>query len=95
MTNQEKNLMIEKVILAIQDDPKISNDVYDFLNSLKKPIEQSQKQKVNDFTGLCKPIIKYLCDNYHPHVTVLITPTRAELVEGIMSTPVITEFIKD
>ena len=38
--------------------------------------------------------IKWLNDNGHPHMTILITPTGAELVEGIKN--IIThEFIKD
>ena len=35
------------------------------------------------FEELARPMIKYLCENYHPHVTVIITPTSAELLEGL------------
>jgi len=31
------------------------------------------------------PVIKFLNDNYHPHVTLIITNDRAELLEGLMS----------
>lgn len=48
-----------------------------------------------DFEKAVEPLIKYLCDNYHPHVTVIVTPTGAELLEGKESTGEITEFIKD
>ena len=42
-----------------------------------------------------KPLIKYLCEHCHPHVTAIVTPTSVELMEGIRSIPDITEFIVD
>jgi len=51
--------------------------------------------KANEFKEVCKPLIKYLCDNYHPHVTIIVTPTGAELMEGLVGTGLITEFVKD
>ncbi len=50
--------------------------------------------KMKDFQQLTKPLIKWLNDNHHPHVTLIITPTSAELLEGILAFPT-TEFIKD
>ena len=41
-----------------------------------------------------KPLMKFLCDNYHPHVKVIVEPNRAELLEGQM-TVINNEFIKD
>ena len=40
-------------------------------------------------------MIKYLCENYHPHVTAIVTPTSVEVMEGIQVIPNITEFIVD
>lgn len=48
-----------------------------------------------EFTELVKPLIKFLCDNYHPHVTIIVTPTGAELMEWLKSTWQITEFLRD
>jgi len=31
------------------------------------------------------PLIKHLSDNYHPHITAIVTPTSVELSEGIMN----------
>ena len=42
-----------------------------------------------------EPLIKYLCENYHPHVTVIITPTSIELLEGIICDQKIYNFVKD
>ena len=47
------------------------------------------------FEELARPMIKYLCENYHPHVTVIITPTSAELYEGLKSTGYIDDYIRD
>ena len=38
---------------------------------------------------------EYLCENYHPHVTAIVTPTSVEVMEGIQVIPNITEFIVD
>jgi len=40
-------------------------------------------------------LIKYLAENYHPHVTSIVTSTGIELFEGICSVPKIYDFITD
>lgn len=55
--------------------------------------EESERQ-YEQFKEICKPLVKYLCENYHPHVTIIITPTGAEMVEGLMSTK-IEEYLVD
>ena len=41
------------------------------------------------------PLLKFLNENYHPHVTVIVTPTSVELMEGIMAIPKILDHVKD
>ena len=48
-----------------------------------------------NFEELARPMIKYLCENYHPHVTVIITPTSAELLEGLKTIGRIEDYIRD
>ena len=48
----------------------------------------------NAFLEAAKPMMKYLCENYHPHVTVIIDGTRAELVEGL-KTAQCDDYIRD
>lgn len=44
----------------------------------------------------CEPLLKLLNDaDHHPHMTVIVTATSIELVEGVCSIPKIYEFIKD
>lgn len=47
------------------------------------------------FEELARPIIKYLCENYHPHVTVIITPTSAELLESLKGIGNVDDYICD
>jgi len=42
-----------------------------------------EKGDENAFFEAAKPMMKYLCENCHPHVTVIIDGTRAELMEGL------------
>lgn len=56
---------------------------------------KNNKQEVKEFEELVRPILKYLCENYHPHVTVIITPTTAELVEGKMSIGQVLDYVRD
>jgi len=53
------------------------------------------KAVLEAFTEASKPLVELLCKNYHPHVTVIVTPTGFELVEGLVSNPKITEFLQD
>lgn len=46
------------------------------------------------FEELAKLTMKYLAENHHPHTTIIITSTNAELVEGKMCVST-NEFIKD
>ncbi len=52
------------------------------------------KEKIKEFEEAAKPLVKFLCENCHPHTTVIVEPTGAELVEGVASVR-IEEFIKD
>ena len=52
-------------------------------------------EKSKEFEKLMRPVMKYLCENHHPHVTIIVTGTNAELLEGIKSTGEITDYIVD
>lgn len=41
-----------------------------------------------------EPLIKYLSENYHPHVTCIVDATHAEVLEGVMVTRT-EEFLRD
>ncbi len=52
------------------------------------------KEQVKQFEEAAKPLVKFLCDNCHPHVYVIVEPTGAELVEGMVAVG-IKEYLKD
>jgi len=52
-------------------------------------------QQRSEFDTICRPLLKFLCDNCHPHVSVIITPTNAELLEGVCSTGEIMDYVHD
>ena len=43
--------------------------------------------KRKEFEEACKPVVDYINKYYHPHVTVIITQTFAELSEGLLAVP--------
>ena len=38
-----------------------------------------------EFEDITRPVIKWMCENIHPHATTIITPTSAELLEGVIA----------
>ena len=53
----------------------------------------SQEQYAS-FQEAAKPLIRWLNENCHPHVHVVVDSTRAELSEGVASL-VTEEFLRD
>lgn len=53
----------------------------------------TEEQKKH-FEKVSKPLIKFLAENFHPHVTVIVENNRAEILEGSASI-IINEFIED
>lgn len=93
---------MEQVLNALKAKLKEQDkatDRYDYrcgLHDAIKIVETFVNQdKVKEFEQLAHPMIQYLCENYHPHVAVVITPTNAELLEGKMSTGKIMDYVRD
>lgn len=53
------------------------------------------EQQRNEFEAVTRPVIEWLNNNCHPHVSVIVTPTNAELLEGVCSTGEILDYVKD
>jgi hypothetical protein len=52
------------------------------------------KEQIEEFEKVCRPVIKWLNDNCHPHITAVIDCGSAELVEGVRRI-VNEDYIKD
>jgi hypothetical protein len=58
-------------------------------------IDNKEKDHLIPFEKAARPLIKWLCENEHPHVTAIITPTSCELLEGKCANPKIYDYIVD
>jgi len=54
-----------------------------------------QQPAPQTFEEVTRPLIKWLCEHHHPHVTVIVTPTDAQLFKGVQSTGRIMDYVKD
>ena len=53
-----------------------------------------EKEKSESFEEAAKPLIKWLSESVHPHHTVIVTSTSAELLEA-QKVIITTEYLKD
>ena len=51
--------------------------------------------EVGQLKEAARPLIKWLNENVHPHHSVIVTSTNAELLEGECSTGPILDYVKD
>lgn len=63
-------------------------------------LEKSQRpsklpEKLEKLKEAAMPLIKYLAENYHPHVQATVDSTSVSLWEGKMSIPKIYDFLVD
>jgi hypothetical protein len=54
-----------------------------------------KEPKCNEFIEAAKPLIKFLNEKGHPHMTAIITCTSAELMEGLCADSKIYDYVKD
>jgi hypothetical protein len=57
---------------------------------MREPIELPK-----GFEEAARPLIKWLCENWHPHVKVIVTPVGAELLSGEETTGEIMDYVRD
>lgn len=47
------------------------------------------------FEAAARPLIRWLCENVHPHHYVVVTPSGADLAEGQYSLGQVLDYVKD
>lgn len=57
--------------------------------------QEDKKRELERLKEAAEPLIKYLCENYHPHITAIVTPTSVEVMQGIRMVSGIDENIVD
>lgn len=55
----------------------------------------THEEKNKQFEELCRPLMEFLAKNHHPHTSIILTSTRGEIVEGVMATREILDYIED
>ena len=75
-----------------------SNEAFDdrekrTLNNAMEMIKRVEKEA--EFEEIARIMMKYLCENHDPHVSVIITSTHAELLEGLKSTGEVLDYVLD
>ena len=61
-------------------------------------MNEERKKRIEFLKNLekaSKPLIKFLNDNYQPHVSAIVTTNSVEVLEGSAVIRNINEFIKD
>lgn len=53
------------------------------------------KTNRTEFEKISRAMMKFLNETCHPYVSVIITPTDAELLEGVCGTGQILDYVKD
>ena len=52
------------------------------------------KQQREELERVARPLVKWINDNCHPHVVVVVDSTNIELLEGVCSI-IIEDYIRD
>ena len=80
--------------ITSNDDPDYNQAFYQSIFRLMEGFSQKRKiTPVTEFEDVVRPVIKYLCEKHHPHVTVIVSPTNAELLEGKQSIGQIMDYV--
>lgn len=57
--------------------------------------KEGPKNRREEFAKVVRPVMKCLCENHHPHTSIIIDGTNAQLLEGLASTGQIMDYVKD
>ena len=52
------------------------------------------KEQTEEFEKVARPLIKFLCEEFHPHVTAIVEGTSAEILES-SARVVVADYVKD
>jgi len=92
---KQRKAITDKIVEILKQH---SDDEFDVikkrvLNNAVETIKRVEREA--EFEEVARVMIKYLHKKHNPHVTVIITPDHAELLEGLKSTGKILDYIKD
>jgi hypothetical protein len=73
----------EYTVCGIQEDYFLIVNDRGNDHSFDKSTFEKHFEKSDEFKKACKPLMKYLSENHHPHVKVIVDCNTAEMVEGM------------
>lgn len=89
-TGKNKPLSIQEVIepfIQMEEDEKHNAYMFGhgvgFVKAKEIEILESRHNEVTTFEQAVKPLMKWLCENTHPHTMAIVDGTLAQLVEGV------------
>ena len=82
-SEQERLELAFEEWMSNRKEQEIQEEIVSFKDKLKAP------------EAAAGPLIKYLCDNYHPHVTAIVTPTSVEVLESKQIVSKIYDYLVD
>lgn len=102
-TMEGRLLMMALAALTVSPQIQVDGESLDgrqstpdaMLNRIKNVADKVYAdQPVDEFEVAARPLIKYLAENHHPHVTCIVTNDNAQLLEGQRAIHV-PDYIKD
>ena len=99
---EKKKAILDKIIDTLQDKKlhwlgkdgeKSRQDFKDGIDYAISSIEQIRLQ--SEFEEVARELMKFMAERKHPHCSVILTSTDAELVEGLESLHRVFDYIAD
>ena len=88
----------QTVVVPIDTDANVANQKYGEAYGddwrYESPDERASREKRESFEDVTRPVMKWLCENVHPHHTIIVTGTDAMLLEGQLATGEILDYVK-
>ena len=88
---REQGIFIPTWLLDMEES--LGDQITEVPYEKTEAVEEAEKQAA--FLYAARPLIKYLAEDHHPHMTVIVTNTGAELLEAQRNTGEITTYIRD
>lgn len=73
----------------------MGNRKFDFKEASKALVQIKREREQKEFNEACRPLIKYLAENHHPHIKVIVHSTGAEMLEGVKTSAEILDYLRD
>ena len=91
----ETGRLLIMAIAKITTESQTSSTPDEVLESLEQMKTDVFKDDKVSLKNASSELMKYLNDNYHPHVKVIVDSASAEMLEGIEGTGLVMDYVKD